>query len=365
MFGRDKKELEITISNKTILRIIGFIIGAGLIINFFSSIRHPLTLIFVSVFLALALNPAVTYVAKKLKNRSRTRATAIAYVAVITVLIAFFSLILPPLVNQTADFINDVPETLRELENDQGAVGNFVRRYNLQEQVIQVANDWAKDTNAVADQAVTTVNRVISNLVSIITVLILTFMMLVEGNKWITLFWSQFPANKRDKGKKLATKMYGVVTGFVNGQVLVAAIGATFAVIALTIATAIFDVSTLNPIAFGGIVFLFGLIPTIGVIISTTIVVLFSLFASVPLALTMLVFFIVYQQVENATIQPYIQSRVNELTPLIVFVSVIIGVGFGGVLGAIIAIPIAGCIKVLLEDYVLKKETTEIHSKSK
>jgi predicted PurR-regulated permease PerM len=358
MFGKEKKSQELTISNETILRVIGFVIAAGLLVNFFASIRHPLTLIFVSLFLALALNPAVTWVSNKLKNKNRVKATAIAYVAVISVLIGFFILIFPPLISQTTDFIEDVPQILRDLEDGQGAVGEFVRRYNLQDQVIQVANDWAKDTSNITDQAVTTANRIVSNLVSIITVLILTFMMLVEGPRWMKLFWSQFPVKKREHGQELASKLYGVVTGYVNGQVLVAAIGALFAVTALFIATTIFGVTSVNPIAFGGIVFLFSLIPTVGVIISSSIVVIFSLFASVPLAITMLIFFIIYQQIENATIQPYIQSRANELTPLIVFVAAIVGIGFGGLLGAIIAIPLAGCAKVLIDDYVLEKQST-------
>lgn len=352
MLGRDKKPTEFTISNRTILRIIVFVIAAGLFIRFFESIQHPLTLIFVSFFLALALNPVVTKLANILKSNSRTRATLIAYVAVITVLIGFFSLIVPPLARQTTDFISDVPSTLRELESSDGSVGEIIRRYKLEEQVVEFANNWSADFGSISDQAVSTANRVVSNLVSIITVLILTFMMLVEGPSWLKVFWSMYPIKQREHGKKLAKKMYRVVTGFVNGQMLVAALGAVFAMVALLVTTTIFDVSGINILAFGGIVFLFSLIPTIGVFISTSIVVLFCLFQSVPLAVAMLIYFIVYQQIENATIQPLIQSRANELTPLIVFMAVILGIGFGGILGGIVAIPIAGCAKVLFDDYV-------------
>ncbi len=352
MLGRDKKTTELTISNKTIARVILFVIGAGLLIKFFENIQHPLTLIFVSFFLALALNPAVTWLARSLKSKSRTRATLIAYITVITLLIGFFSLIVPPLARQTTNFVRDVPSTLRNLENSEGTVGDFVRRYELESQIVNFANNWSRDFSSVSDQAVSTANRVVSNLISIITVLILTFMMLVEGPMWVKASWSLYPEKKRAHGKKIAQKMYRVVTGFVNGQMLVAAIGAVFAVIALLIATTVLDVDGINILAFGGIVFLFSLIPTIGVIISTAIVVLFCLFASVPLAITMLIYFIVYQQLENATIQPLIQSRANELTPLIVFTAAILGIGFGGILGGIIAIPIAGCAKVLFDDYV-------------
>ena len=249
---------------------------------------------------------------------------------------------------------------MRDLENNQSAVGEFVRRYNLEDQVLQFANDWAQDTGAVTNQAVTTLSRVVSNIVSILTVLILTFMMLVEGPRWSNMIWKILPKDRSNRTRILANKMSNVVSSYVNGQMVVASLGAFFAVIALTIATTIFDVNTINPIAFGGIVFLFALIPTVGALISTSIVVLFCLFVSVPLAVTMLFFFIIYQQIENATIQPYIQSRANELTPLIVFIAVILGVGFGGILGAVIAIPVAGCLKVLFDDYVQQLQNENI-----
>ncbi len=357
MFGRKKDAQEITISNETVLRVIGFGIATLLAIRFLENIIHPLTLIFVSFFLALALNPAVNWVSERLKSRSRVRATSMAYVAVISVLIFFLSLIVPPLVRQTTNFVQDIPSTISNLKRDQGAVGDFVRKYNLEDQVNELASSWSKNIGTVQSKVVSTANRVISNLVSIITVLILTFMMLVEGPKWLESFWSQYPEKRRKHAKKMARKMYGVVTGYVNGQVLVAAIGASFSIIALFIATSVFNAPSVNPIALGGIVFLFSLIPTVGAILSSIVVVLFSLFASVPLAITMFVYFIIYQQIENATIQPYIQSRTNELTPLLVFLAAILGIGFGGFLGAFIAIPAAGSVKVLVDDYYERKRS--------
>ncbi|MFT4532237.1 MAG: putative PurR-regulated permease PerM [Candidatus Saccharimonadales bacterium] len=356
MFGRNKKTQEFTISNTTIIRVIFFIVVTMATIRIFENLVHPLTLIFVSFFMALALNPAVETVSKRLKSKSRVRATAISYVAVMSVLIAFFSLVVPPLARQTTEFIQDVPQTLRNIQDDQGAVGEFVRNNNLEEQVSQLSNSWAENLDSIQGPVVSTANRVVSNLISIITVLVLTFMMLVEGPRWLKALWKQYPVGKRDHARKLSMKMYGVVTNYVNGQVIVAAIGALFAIVTLLIASTIFDVSTGNAIALGGIVFLFSLIPTIGAIMSAAVVVLFSSFVSIPLAITMLIYFIVYQQIENVTIQPYIQSRGNELTPMLVFVAAILGIGFGGVLGAFVAIPVAGCAKILLDDYLERKD---------
>ncbi len=348
---KDKKRVEITVSNRTIARIILFMLGTMFAVRVLENMVRPLTLIFVSFFLALALNPAVAWVSSRLKNKSRAGATAIAYGVVMTVLITFIMLVVPPLVSQTTGFIRDVPDTLSNLENQDSAVGRFVRQYELEAQVEDFANDWTRNLGSVKGPVVSTANRVISNVISIITVLVLTFMMLVEGPRWLKAFWSRVPEHSRKHDQEIAQKMYKVVTSYVNGQVLVAAIGSLFAMVAIIIASTIYDV-TINAVALAGIVFLFGLIPSIGAILGALVVTLFALFESPGLAVTLLIYFIVYQQVENATVQPYIQSRGNELTPMLVFIAAILGIGFGGVLGGFVAIPIAGCLKVLVDDWL-------------
>jgi predicted PurR-regulated permease PerM len=95
----------------------------------------------------------------------------------------------------------------------------------------------------------------------------------------------------------------------------------------------------------------FGLIPLFGNPLAAILVILACLINSVTLGIIMLVYFIVYFFIENHTFQPYIQSRLNDLTPLTVFIAAILGVGFGGLLGAIIAIPTASAAKILVEDY--------------
>lgn len=350
MFGKSKSAQELTVSNRTIIRVIALVVGSVIVLNLVKELRHPLTLIFVSFFLALAINPAVTWVSRKLRSQSRKRATAIAYFAVITLLIAMLSLIVPPFVRQTTKFVDNAPNTLRELENSEGVIGETIRNYELGQQIENFANSWAENLDTAP--IVTTANRVVSNVFSVITVLILTFMILIEGPKWLAFMWRQFPEHRREHAKDISRRMYEVVTNYVNGQVIVAGIGAFFATIALFITTTLFDVSSINPIALGGLVFMFNLVPYIGVFISTALVVLFSLFASVPMAIAMLVFFIVYQQIENASIQPYVQSKGLEMTPLLVFTAALLGVSLAGILGALIAIPTAGCLRILVEDYL-------------
>jgi predicted PurR-regulated permease PerM len=95
-----------------------------------------------------------------------------------------------------------------------------------------------------------------------------------------------------------------------------------------------------------------------GTLLSSTIVVLVCMLSSVSLAIIMLIYFIIYQQIENHTFQPFVQSRLSQLTPLTVFVAALLGVGFGGILGAIVAVPIASAVKILIEEYVPKQKAS-------
>jgi len=101
------------------------------------------------------------------------------------------------------------------------------------------------------------------------------------------------------------------------------------------------------------------LIPMIGNTIGGILVVLACLFVSTPLAIIMAIFFVLYQQIENVSLQPYIQAKYNELTPLLVFVAALIGISYAGFLGALIAIPVAGCAKILFLDYLERKQRTK------
>lgn len=351
MFWKKNNAQEVTVSLETIVRIVVVVALTLFVFQILESLLHPLTLIFVSFFLALALNPIVTKLSTKLRIKSRSAATAIAYISVISLLTLFFSLVLPPLVSQTTEFIANLPETVDEIQSSDGALGSFARNQEIDQQISDFVAEWTQDVSKVSNSAVSIANRVVSNLISIVTVLILTFMMLVEGPRWLKLFWKYYPKDKRAHHQKLAHRMYEVVINYVNGQVIVAAIGSTFAMIVLLIFTKIFGVTGLNIIALGGIVFLFSLVPTIGTILGSAIVILFATIASFPMGLAMLVYFIVYQQIENSTVQPIIQSRGNDLTPMLVFIAAIIGISFGGILGALIAIPAAGCAKILIEDW--------------
>jgi predicted PurR-regulated permease PerM len=351
---KKEEHLKINIESQTIVRVILIVFGALIILGFLKLIAHALILLFISFFLALALNPAVSWIAGKLKSGSRVRATGLAYIIVLTLLITFLVLVVPPLIRQTVDFIKDVPQTIHNFTSEGSAFSQFIDRNHLHGQVNSLTQDFSNRFKNVQEPVLSTASAVGTAFISTITVLVLTFMMLVEGPMWVERILEAQPKGKREARKKLLQKLYRVVTNYVNGQVIVAFIAGSFALIALLVASNIFGVS-INAVALAGIIMLFGLLPLIGATIGAVIVVLACLLQSVPLAITMGIFFVIYQQVENLTIQPYIQSKASNLTPLIVFTAALIGVSVGGLLGAFVAIPTAGCIKIFVEDYYSRR----------
>lgn len=349
-----ESDTQISIATETIAKTLILAVFAFFLLRFIGAVGHQLRLIGISAFLAMALNPAVAWLTKRLKSKSRTRATGVAYMIVLSTLIAFLMLVVPPLVKQTGDFVRDLPRTIDNFQNQDSAAANFVRRYDIDNQLAKLSSDLSSSTSDLADPVLSTASRAFGTLLSFITVLVLTFMMLTEGPLWIERALAMHPAARRAHRRSIAHRMYSVVTGYVNGQVLIAAIAAGFALMTLLIGNAVFNTSV-NAVALAGITFIFGLIPLIGNILGSAIVILMCLFVSSGLAIMMAIYYLVYQQIENASLQPYIQSRSNQLTPLTVFVAALLGAGFGGLLGALAAIPIAGCLRILLEEFLNRR----------
>lgn len=337
--------VNIKIDNRTIVQIMVVVVLFFVAIKFIGAVEHAITLVVISAFLAAALNPPVTYIAKKVVRGNRTGATAIAYIMVISLLGLFLWALIPPLVRESGAFIDKVPYYVDQLENSDSFVGEFVQRYNLDAEIEDFGTNIANRLGDANGPLLTGINRAGAAIISVLTVLVLTFFMLVEGPYWIKEFWKyQHPEHKEHR-QMLAHKMYGVITGYVNGQLLIALLAGLAALIAMILVGIPF------PLPLAGIVALFSLIPLVGATLGSVVVILVALFQSTAAAAIMTVFFLVYQQIENNVTQPMVQSKALDLTPLMVLVSVIFGISVGGILGGFIAIPVAAILKILFLDY--------------
>jgi len=356
-FGKKRRnEVEITVSNRTVIRVLLLVILTFLFLALLYRVAGALTLIFVAFFLSLALNAPVQWVATRLPGKgrgSRTLATGTSFLILVILLGGFLASIIPPLVRQTSGFINTAPQTVSNLRSEKSSVGRFIRRYNLENQIDKFSEDISGKFENIGSTAFSTISWVGGSILATLTVLVLTYMMLLEGPKWMDLLKRFVPTENQKHVEAVVNDMYKVIRGYVNGQVLLAASAA------LLILAPLFLLDISYPIALMVIVFICGLIPMVGHFIGATIVTLVALITSPWDAVIILAYYILYQQIENYIIQPNIQANTTNMSPLLVFVSVIIGVSFGGLLGGLVAIPVAGSLRVLVLDYVSSRRFME------
>lgn len=322
------------------------------------SARTALIIIGTALFLALALNGSVSRLANYLPGRSRSLSTAIAFTLVVAFLAAVVFLVIPPIVQQTSKFIDNAPEMLRAVSTQWHGIGNLVEKYHVQPQVDQavtaIKDDAAKWMTSFSHNLVSGVGSAFSLFTAMLLVLVLTFLMLVEGPMWLDRIWSLYQDRDRmESHQRLVSRMHAVVSGYVSGQLTVSAIDGICAGATVFVLSQFFSAVPSNlALPSIAICFTLSLIPMFGATIAGIVVTLLLFVNSVPASIVFAIYFMVYQQVENNIIQPRVQSKRIELSPLAVLAAVTIGLYVFGIAGGIISIPIAGCLKVVLEDYL-------------
>ena len=355
--------VKIDIDTKTFIRfglvVLGFVGAFG----FIYLARDALVLIGIALFLALALNPPVSWISRHLPGKSRIGATGIAYLIVVTILVGVTLLIVPPIIEQSAKFADTVPSLIDKVDTQRGIFDDFIRHYNLTDAVNSAVNSLKEQAASLSNQlAVSLVGGVtvaLGGIINLLFILVLCFFMLVEGPVWMRKVWDLYTDEaRRDEHREIVTKMYKVVTGFVTGQLAVAAIGAMASFLALIVMSFIPSLSVPINLAMplAVIIFLTALIPMVGTTIGGILASLILLLNSPLSALVFAIFFIVYQQIENHVISPPIQSKTVDLSVLWVLMAILIGASLFGLIGGLISIPIAGCARVLLVNYLARAE---------
>lgn len=345
--------VEVTVSNQTVLRVIAMVVAAVLILAAIRHSAHTLSLIGIALFLSLALNAPVRWLADHLPGKwggNRGLATGLSIIIVLVVLGAFLAAIVPPLVDQTSSFLKAAPHLVNDLKDDHTAVGHFVISHNLQGQVQKISSELSARVGSITGSAFATLSKIGSSLFAALTVIVLTVMMLAEGPHWGRILHELIPTRHRSRSVRLGRDMHRVVQGYVNGQVLLAAIASVL------IVPMLFILGIPYPLALVVVIFVCGLIPMVGHTIGAIIVTSVALAHSVSSAIIILAYYILYQQIENYAVQPRIQANSTNMSPLLVFTAVILGVNFGGLLGGLVAIPVMGCIRIAVIDYLQSRD---------
>lgn len=363
-------KVKIDIETQTFVRLILVVMGFAAIIGAIYLSRGALLLVGIALFLALALNSPVSWLARRLPGKSRVGATAIAYLAVITLLGTIFFFAIPPIVEQAARFTNSVPSLIDKALSQKPVLDDFLNHYNLRgafdSAVTNAKNEAAQLSQQLAGLLVGLVTGAVGWLLNLVIILVLAFLMLIEGPVWLKQFWDLYEdEEKREDHRETVEKMYRVVAGFVNGQLFVAAIASviTFVVVLIMSLFSGLNVPANLALPLASIVLLLEVIPMIGAPLATLIGGLVLLLNSPLAALIFVIFYVIYQQIEGNFIVPHIQSKSVDLSALWIIIAILVGSMTFGILGALLSIPVAGCVRVLLVDYLAYAKKRRAKSK--
>jgi predicted PurR-regulated permease PerM len=268
-------------------------------------------------------------------------------VVALGVIVAIGLTFVPTLVNQVNDFVQKLPDYAHDITHGQGRLGFLETKYHIQERIESAVKDGgATKVLGLSGVAVSVAKGVITIVVATVTILFMTFFMLLEGPKWVERFYGLLPERSRPRWRKVGSDVYRTVGGYVTGNLLISLIAGGLTTLVLLI------MGVPYAVALGLIVAILDLIPLAGATIAAILIGIVAFLHSIPAGIVVVVFFVVYQQVENHLLQPVIYGRTVQLSPLAVLISILIGAELAGILGALGAIPVAGSIQVLIVDWL-------------
>ncbi|MGH2969352.1 MAG: AI-2E family transporter [Solirubrobacteraceae bacterium] len=339
-------------SPRVVTRIVLTVVAVALALYVVYLLRRPLTWIFIAGFLAIALSGPVNFLQRRMR---RGLAVAIVYVALILLPILVMAALVPPIVEQGNNLAQSLPQyardlsefvrendRLRQLEEDYDITGK------LEEQAATLPGRLGDAAGVLSDIGVAIVNSLFAG----ITILVLSLFIMGTGRRWLDAWADRYPPERAQWLRQLYDRIGATVGNYVAGALLQATVAGVLAWIMLSI----LGVPYALPLAV--VVFLLDLVPLVGATLGAIIVGVVTLFSDFPTdTIVWAVFSIVYQQVENTVIQPRIQARAVAVHPLVVLVSVLFGSTLFGVLGALLAIPVAAAIQISVREYTTFRNT--------
>ena len=314
-----------------------------------ASVSQIFILILIALFLATGLNPAVE--ALRRRNMSRTTAVTIIFTSVIAFVIFFALVVAPPVISQGTQLINKAPTLLAELTNN-ATINQLNDQYGiidtLQARLESVTSDGTLLISAFGG-VIGVGKSVLSGFFTFLTILVLTLYFITSLPQAVNLGLSLVPASRRERIGHLTNAIIARVGSFVGSQIVIAAMASLFVFILSLI------LGLPSPIAIGMIVFVCGLIPLIGHFLGSGIVTIIALTQSIAIGVIALVAYVVYVQIENYVVTPRIMKRTLAVPGAVTIISALIGSSLLGLVGGLLAVPVAASIILILDEVVIPR----------
>ncbi len=310
------------------------------------SVANILILVVVAAVLAVGLDPFV----RQLVRLGLRRGFAVAFIFLATAgfIALFAALVVPPLVREISGLANDIPKYVARLQTRQDAIGSFVRRYDLSTRLKDAAAEIPRKVGQSFGTILGITKNVASVIFNLLTIAILTIYFLLSLPRLHRITGAVFSPSKRDLGERIVGDSVEKIGGYVSGNLLTSVIAGVASLAAFMAFGIPFAVALAMWVAIAD------LIPAVGATLGAIAGVIVAFFSSVLDGVGILVFFVIYQQVENYYIVPRIMRNAVDLSPAAVIVSTLIGGSLAGFAGALLALPVAATIKVVVNDVWLR-----------
>jgi predicted PurR-regulated permease PerM len=329
-------------STRTLVRIFLTFTALGAALYFLYLIRGVLLLVATGAFLALALGPAVDALARR--RFPRALAIVTVYLGLVASIFGVGLLFVPTLVSGVQSLATDAPHYVQKLRRDP-TFRRYDNRYRITQKLSSQVSALPSKLGSAAGTLSNITVGVFSAIVKLITVLTIAFFLLLDGRRFVDWGLDLLPPPRAERMRATADRIYRTVAGYVAGNLAISLIAGTVSFVTLTILGVPFALALSVLMAF------FDLIPLVGATIGAVIVGVVTLFNGFPTStIVWAIVQIAYQQVESNVIFPVVYRRTVRVSGLVTIIAVLIGGTLLGVLGALLAIPIAGAVQIVIQE---------------
>jgi predicted PurR-regulated permease PerM len=331
------------LTTRQIARILFTVAALSAFLYLLVQIRSTLLLFGIAIFLAVALGPAVDFFARG--RLPRSAAILLVYVLIFMVFGGVLSLIVPPVVNGATDLSRDLPGYVDDLRNNK-TLRDFDNKYDVTPKLKEEAQKLPDKLGDAAGALQSIATGVVNAAFQLLTILTMTFFLLLDGRRIANFVVTRFGRHREERLRGVMERIYKSTSGYVAGALTITSINGILTFIVLTILGVPFAVPLAVMMSF------FGLIPLVGATIGGVLILIVTLFTDFPSATIIYgAFLIFYQQLENNVLQPFIFKRTVNVPPLAVIVAILAGSALLGVVGALVAIPIAAAVQIVIKEF--------------
>jgi predicted PurR-regulated permease PerM len=298
----------------------------------------------IAAFFAVALHPAVSWLERKALWCKRWLATLIVYVVAFLFVGGLIAVFVVPLVKEGTQLADQMPQLVNDIRAGRGPIGSLAERFHVLNYIQSHSTQIRGYITQLGAPTLAALRGAATGVAGVLTIFVLSYLMVLEAPKVIDGFLALFSPRRAERVRRVSHDCAKTVTGYITGNLLISVICGLLSYLVLL----------LCGVPFAGLIALFvglaDLIPLVGATLGAVAGVIAAFTHSVTAGIIVVVFFVVYQQLENHLLQPLIFARTVQLNPLAVLLAILIGVELAGILGALLAIPVAGIIQIIARD---------------